>query len=66
MNDYTSVWKEEAVWSWFCVYMPVYWLLFLRNRAGVTHGSDWTILQEGTVLSSKDDDVITMEMFGNG
>lgn len=28
-------------------------------------GSDWTILQEGKVLSSTDDDVITMEILGN-
>lgn len=34
-------------------------------RAEVIQGSDWTILQEGTVLSSTDDDVITMEMLVN-
>lgn len=47
------------------VCMHVYWLLFLRNRADVIQGSEWTILQEGTVLSSTDDEVITMEMLGN-
>lgn len=44
----------------------VYWLLFLRERAELIQGSDWTILQEGMVLSSTDDDeVITMEMLCN-
>lgn len=49
-----------------CVRVCVYWLLFLRERAELIQGSDWTILQEGMVLSSTDDDeVITMEMLCN-
>lgn len=49
-----------------CMCVCVYWLLFLRERAELIQGSDWTILQEGMVLSSTDDDeVITMEMLCN-